>query len=89
MTRHTIILNSTIAAALLLLLVVTGIVWSLHLGTAGVAIGLGIAVTKAMLIAIFFMELRESSALTRLFAVAGLYWLAILIVLTLTDVLSR
>ena len=89
MTRHAVILNASIGVALLALLALTGVAWALVSGPVGVVIGLGIAAAKAVLIAVILMELRESSGLTRLFAAAGLYWLAILVVLTLTDVLAR
>jgi cytochrome c oxidase subunit 4 len=53
------------------------------------ALGLGIAGVKAFLIAAFFMRLREQPVLVRVFALAGLFWLALLIGLTATDYLSR
>jgi cytochrome c oxidase subunit IV len=51
---------------------------------------LTIAAIKAVLIALFFMELRfVSAALPRLVAIAALLWLAILLFGTLDDVLTR
>jgi cytochrome c oxidase subunit IV len=50
---------------------------------------LAIAGTKASLIALFFMHLRASAGTTRIVALAALLWLAILIVGTLDDVLTR
>jgi hypothetical protein len=35
------------------------------------------------------MRLRHQPGLVRIFAVAGLFWLAILVVLTLSDFLTR
>jgi len=46
-------------------------------------------VTKALLVILFFMHVKDSSRLTRLTVVAGFFWLAILIGITLTDYLSR
>lgn len=48
-----------------------------------------IASIKAALVILFFMHVRYSGPLVRLFAVAGLVWLIILIGLTFTDYLSR
>ena len=61
----------------------------LQLGALGVAANLGIAAAKALLIAWFFMHLREVSGLVRLFALGGLFWLAILFGLSLSDYLTR
>ncbi|CAN5255984.1 hypothetical protein BH24PSE2_BH24PSE2_08050 [soil metagenome] len=44
---------------------------------------------EAGLIAVFFMELRGASALVRLAALAGLFWLMLLVGLTLNDFLTR
>jgi len=52
-------------------------------------LAMGIAVAKAVLIALFFMELRSSRGMPRVVALAGLLWLAILLVGTLDDVLTR
>jgi cytochrome c oxidase subunit 4 len=59
------------------------------MGTLNTVANLGIAVAKAALVMLFYMHLRQSSGLTRLFAVAGFVWLGLLIGLTLTDVLTR
>jgi cytochrome c oxidase subunit 4 len=48
-----------------------------------------IAVGKALLVILFFMHVRYSSRLTWVFVGAGFFWLLILLVLTLADVLSR
>jgi cytochrome c oxidase subunit 4 len=76
--------------ALLALTALTTGVAFLDLGGVGnVAVALAIAVGKAALVALYFMHLRYSSRLTVLFAGAGLFWLGILVVLTLSDYLSR
>jgi cytochrome c oxidase subunit 4 len=54
-----------------------------------VILALTIAAVKAVLVVLFFMHVRESGPLTRLFVGAGLLLLLILIGLTLTDFLSR
>ena len=74
------------------LLVLTGAtvgVAYLDLGWANNMVAMTIAVTKALLVLWFFMHLRYSTRMTRLTAVAGFFWLAILIGVTLTDYRSR
>ncbi len=51
--------------------------------------GLCIAGTKAVLVALFFMHLWHSRRLVWIVVGGGLFWLAILIGLTLTDYLAR
>ena len=50
---------------------------------------LAIAMTKALLVILFFMHVRWSSRLTWVVAGAGFFWLMILFVLTMTDYMSR
>lgn len=52
-------------------------------------VNLGIAALKAFLIMWFFMHVREGSGLLRLFAFGGLFWLLILLGLSLGDYLTR
>ena len=78
-----------VAAALLVLLAGTVGVSYLPLGAFGLVVALAIAGAKAALVALFFMHLRLSTPLTRLFAGAGLVWLALLMGLTMTDYLTR
>lgn len=58
-------------------------------GIANVTVAITIAIIKTVLVLLFFMHLRYSSYLTVLFAGAGVFWLAILIALTLSDYISR
>ncbi len=78
-----------VAAALLALLIATILSDGVDLGGLAWAVALGIASAKALLIATYFMHLRHASPASRLFAGAGLFWLAILGGLTLADVLGR
>ena len=48
-----------------------------------------IAVVKMLLVVLFFMHVKYSPGLTRLVILAGFFWLAIMIALTLSDELSR
>lgn len=53
------------------------------------AVAMAIAGAKALLVLLYFMHLRTSTRLTWVFAGAGFYFLAILFLLTLNDVLTR
>jgi cytochrome c oxidase subunit IV len=73
----------------LVLLVLTGV--NIVLAMLGFArvISVLIAAVEAVIMAIVFMRLRWSPPMTRLVSIAGLLWLAILMVGTLDDVLTR
>ena len=76
-------------AALMASLVLTVASSFVHLRGFNAAANLSIAGLKALLVATFFMHLRERPALVRLAAVLGVVWLTILIGLSLSDVLTR
>ena len=74
------------------LIVLTAVTWGaaqIDLGWANNVLALTIAVTKAVLVLLFFMHVRYSTRMTILTAAAGFFWLAILIGLTLSDYLTR
>ena len=75
--------------ALLALTVTTVAVSKLDLGEYNFIAAMTIAVVKGTLVVAFFMDLRGASSMTKLFAAAGLFWLAILLVFILSDYLSR
>ena len=75
--------------ALLVLTFATVVVANFDLGWANDVVAMAIAVTKALLVLWFFMHLRYSTRVTVLTAVAGFFWLAILIFLTLNDYATR
>ncbi len=74
---------------LLALLALTAICAGLPLGAVNLPLSLALAIAKTLLVAILFMELRESTLLIRLAAFVGLIWLSILLMLALSDYLSR
>lgn len=76
-------------AALMVLTLLTVWIATIDLGWANDVVAMGIAVTKALLVLWFFMHLRYSTRVTVLTAVAGFFWLAILIFLTLNDYMTR
>jgi len=75
--------------ALLVFTALTVFVAFFDLGYLNNVVALGIAAIKATLVVLFFMHVKYSSRLTKLIVVAGLFWLAILLILTSTDYLSR
>ena len=78
-----------VAAALMVLLVLTYAAAQIDLGPFNIVVALAIAFTKAVLVVLFFMEVKWSSRLTWVVAAAGLMWLALLIGGTLDDFLTR
>ena len=78
-----------VAAALLVLLALTYAISHIDLGPFNIVVALVIAFVKMILVVLFFMEVRWSSRLTWIVAGAGLFWLVILIGLTLGDYLTR
>ena len=59
------------------------------LGAMNNVLMLGIAITKALLVILFFMHVRWSTRLTWVVAASGFFWLLILFGLTMTDYLTR
>jgi cytochrome c oxidase subunit IV len=78
-----------IFAALIALTGATVAACHIDLGPFHTAAGLGIAAAKAALVILFFMHVWRSKALTWVVALSGLFWLGILLGLTMTDFLSR
>ena len=78
-----------IFAALMVLTVVTVAVAFINLGSLNFPVAIGIAITKATLVVLFFMHVKYSTRLVKLTVLAGLYWMMILIGLTLNDYLTR
>jgi cytochrome c oxidase subunit 4 len=52
-------------------------------------IALTIAVIKAVCVVLVFMHVLDSSRLTKITVLAGLFWLGILLSLTMSDYVSR
>ena len=79
----------TIFASLMVLTLVTVLVARIDLGIMNTVVALTIAVAKALLVVLYFMHVRWSSQLTKVFVAAGLLWLIILIAMTLSDFFTR
>ena len=76
-------------AALCVLTGVTVLVTGFDLGPLNLVVALGVAVTKASLVVLYFMHARYSPRLTGVVIAASIAFFAILLFLTLTDYLSR
>jgi cytochrome c oxidase subunit 4 len=89
---HRVVSVKTYAAVFITLLILTGTtvgVAQINLGEYNFVVALTIAVIKGTLVAMFFMDVRRATSLTKLFVCAGLFWLAILLVFVLSDYLTR
>jgi cytochrome c oxidase subunit 4 len=75
--------------ALLFLAGLTTAVAFVDLGRFNTVIAMGIALVKMILVLLIFMHLRSSAKLVRVVFIAGFFWLALLIGLTMTDYTSR
>ncbi|HEY1692502.1 MAG TPA: cytochrome C oxidase subunit IV family protein [Polyangiaceae bacterium] len=60
-----------------------------HLGAAGYVVGLGIALVKAVLVVVFFMELLTEKATARIAFVVCLSLFALLLAFVLADIVTR
>ena len=76
-------------AALIALTILTTAVAFVDLGRLSVVAALGIATCKMLLVALWFMHVRHSSRLTKLVLIGALLWLAIMLVFTMADVVTR
>jgi len=76
-------------AGLIALTLLTTYVAFIDLGAFSVVVALAIACCKMLLVALFFMHVRHSSALTKLVITGALLWLGILILFTLADFHTR
>ena len=76
-------------AALIVLTATTTAVSFVDLGPWNSVVALGIAFVKATLVVLFFMHIKYSPRLTQIVVAGGLFWLAIMIGLTLSDFISR
>ena len=60
-----------------------------NLGPFNIVIALAIATLKASLVVLFFMHARYSPGRTHLVIICALFWLAIMLALTLSDYSTR
>jgi cytochrome c oxidase subunit 4 len=76
-------------AALMVFTATTTAISFLDLGPWNTVVALGIAFFKATLVVLFFMHVKYSPRLTQVTIAGGLFWLAILILITLSDFMTR
>lgn len=75
--------------ALMVLTAITVAVAFVDLGALNTVVALGVAVTKATLVILFFMHVKYSSRLTWLVVGSGFVFLAIMLAFTMADIVSR
>ena len=83
---------STYIMVFLALAVGTIVTWAastVDLGMWNTPIALIIATIKAVLVILFFMHVKFSTRLTKLVVIAGIFFLGVLLVLTMSDYASR
>jgi cytochrome c oxidase subunit 4 len=80
----------TIWIALLCLTVITAAVSFVDLGPFNTIVALVIATFKALLVVLFFMHVKYTSEkLTKTVVVAGIFWLLLLLALSMADYATR
>jgi cytochrome c oxidase subunit 4 len=91
MSYHVVSFRTYLATfvSLMALLIVTVLVAYVDLGELNLAAAMAIAIIKAVLIVLFFMHVRYGRKLTGVFAAAGFFWLAIMLIFTLCDYATR
>ena len=90
-TEH-IVSPGTYLAIILTLLALTGItVFAafVDLGRFNIVVALLIATVKATLVVLIFMHAKYAPERTKLVIIAGIFWLALLLFMTLSDYASR
>jgi cytochrome c oxidase subunit IV len=80
---------AAVLTALLVGTVLTVQAAKVDLGRMNIVVALGIATIKMTLVILFFMHGKYSARRTKLVIVAGFFWLAIMLGLTLADYSSR
>ena len=75
---------------LLVLTVVTALVATVDLGPLNTIVALAIATFKALLVVLFFMHVKYTSEkLTKTVIVAAIFWLVLLLALSMADYTTR
>jgi cytochrome c oxidase subunit 4 len=89
---HHIVPKSTYYLIFLVLMIGTGLTWwiaTIDLGAMNNVIMLTIAVIKATLVVLFFMHVKYSNKLTWIVILGSIFWLFIMLVLTMNDYFTR
>jgi cytochrome c oxidase subunit 4 len=75
--------------ALIVLTWVTTGVSTVDLGRWNIFVALAIAICKASLVALFFMHVWYSTRLTKMIVMASIFWLILLLFITMADIWTR
>lgn len=75
--------------ALMVFTTITVVVSRIHLGALNVVVAIGIAMTKAIIVVLYFMHVKWSHKLVKIVVSGALLWLVILLILTWSDYVSR
>jgi cytochrome c oxidase subunit 4 len=73
----------------MLLLALTWSIGYVDLGLFNLIVAMAVSITKALIVALFFMHIKGSSRLLHLAATVGIVWLLIMLALTLSDYFTR
>jgi len=90
--QHHIVQPGTYIAVILTLMLLTGTtvgVAYVDLGRFNIVMALAIATLKATLVILFFMHAKYVPRRTQLVIVAGVFWLGLLLFMTMSDYVSR
>jgi cytochrome c oxidase subunit 4 len=90
-SEHIVSPKIYVAIFLTLMAGTAGTVWAAYhnFGAFNIVIALAIATFKATLVVLYFMHARYSPKRTQLVIVCSIFWLAIMLVLTLADYRTR
>jgi cytochrome c oxidase subunit 4 len=90
-SEHIVSPKTYFAIFVALMVGTTVTVWAAfqNFGKLNIVIALGIATIKATLVVLYFMHARYSSRRTQLVIVCSVFWLAIMLALTLADYDTR
>ena len=90
-SHHIVPLRVYILVFLALMVGTAATVWASHidLGPLNVVVALTIAAAKAILVVLYFMHLRYTHRLNWVFLLAAVIWLALLVGVTMADVMAR
>lgn len=91
-SQHHIVPKSTYYLIFTALMVGTALTWwvaTIDLGAMNNVIMLSIAVTKATLVVLFFMHVKYSPKLTWTVIIGSIFWLFVMLVLTMNDYFTR
>lgn len=91
MSEHVVPVKIYLAVfvTLLVMTAATTVISSVDLGPWNTVVAFGIAVFKATLVVLFFMHAKYSPRLTHLVILAGIFWLALLLLITFSDFATR